>query len=687
MKIRLRHRQVIVSLVIIAATLPVFWQVTQHDFLNFDDNTYVTENPQVQAGLTKKGIIWAFTTTYANFWHPLTWLSYMVDCQLFGLKPGMHHLSNLLLHTANTVLLFLVLTKMTGALWRSAFVAALFGLHPLHVESVAWISQRKDTLSTLFWLLTMWGYFWYSKRPGVTRYLLVLFLFILGLMAKPMLVTLPFLLLLLDYWPLRRFQFAQWDAAGAGAPRSSSAMRLVLEKTPFLVVAAGSAVVAFLAQQAGGAIGSLDKYPVGLRIANALVSYASYVVKMFWPQNLALPYPHPGVIPIWKAVGAALLLVVASVWAIRGIKRYPYLAVGWLWYLGTLVPVSGLVQVGSHAMADRYTYVPLIGLFILVAWAVPDLLPRWRYRTMMFSVSTGVILIAFMVATRSQLSHWKNSTILFEHALHVTRDNVKAHNNLGTALLEQGKFDEAYTHFLEALRINPNNATLHYNLGLTLSRQGRLDQAITHYSLALQINPNLMQAHRDLGTALMGLGRVNKAAAHFSQALQIQPENVEVRNNLGNLLLSQGRIDAAIAHFAEALRIREDYIAYYNLGNALLEKGDLDEAIGHFAVSLHMKPDNAMTHNNMGNALARKGSLDEAVAHYSEALRIRPDDEKVHCNLGLALMRQQQFEKAASHFSEALRIRPDFKKARHNLEQALQLMKRSPGAPNAVSNP
>jgi tetratricopeptide (TPR) repeat protein len=611
----------------------------------------------------------------------------MLDCQLFGLNPGLHHLSNLLLHVANSILLFLVLSRMTGALWRSAVVAALFALHPLHVESVAWVSQRKDTLSTLFWLLTVWGYVWYVSRPVVNRYLVVLVLFILGLMAKPMLVTLPFVLLLLDYWPLGRLQLGRSGDVSTNPEQGRAALRLVWEKIPFFVIAAGSSIVAFVAQQQGGAIGSLNKYTVGMRVSNALVAYMSYIGKMIWPYQLALPYPYQLTIPFWKTAGAGLFLVAASVMVVREMRKYPYLPVGWLWYLGTLVPVSGLVQVGSHAMADRYTYVPLIGLFILVAWGITDLVPRWRHRNVTLAISSGVVLSILMITSWLQVSYWQNTVTLFKHTIDVNPNNVKAHNNMGTALLHQEKLEEAIAHFSTALRINPNSATLHYNLGLTLLHMGQLKEAITSFSTALQIDPNHMKAHRDIGKAFLRLGLIDQAIPHFSAGLRINPDNVELHNNLGNALLSQGRFNEAVAHYSEVLRIVPNYAAHYNLGNALLEQGSLNLAIRHLAESLKLKPDNALAHNNMGNALARKGNLDEAVAHYSEALRITPEDDSVHYNMGVVLMRLGRAKEAATHFSEALRINPHHEKARRNLESALRLADKSIGTSNGVSKP
>ena len=392
------RRDVLVCLFLIITTFAVYWQVHNHDFINLDDDLYITENDQVQKGLSRESVVWAFTTTHAANWHPLTWLSHMVDFQLYGLNPKGHHLTNVFFHLLNTLLLFFVLQRMTGALWRSGFVAALFALHPLHVESVAWVAERKDVLSTLFWLLTIWAYTWYVERPRRTRYLLTLLTFTLGLMAKPMLVTLPFVLLLLDYWPLGRFQVGQLDTA-LSAPGQASlstrsvwsqTLRLIWEKAPFFALAAASSIVTFLVQKGGGAVRPWERFPITIRIANGLVSYVKYMGKMIWPSDLAVFYPHPGAsLPIWQAVAAGLLLLSISIAAIRLAKNHPYLAVGWLWYLGTLVPIIGFVQVGGQALADRYTYVSLIGLFIIIAWGVSDIVAKWRYQRVVFIIAAG----------------------------------------------------------------------------------------------------------------------------------------------------------------------------------------------------------------------------------------------------------------------------------------------------------
>jgi tetratricopeptide (TPR) repeat protein len=562
-----RHSALVVILFLTIVTVALFWQVRNHEFVILDDDKYVTENSHVRDGLTWEGLVWAFTTTHANFWHPLTWISHMLDCELYGLDSGGHHFTNLLIHLANTLLLFLVLERMTGAFWPSAFVAALFALHPLHVESVAWVAERKDVLSTFFCVLTMGSYVRYAERPGINRYLLVLLSFVLGLMAKPMLVTLPFVLLLLDYWPLGRFQFiqpsgnshAQTQKSVRSNNHRSSFFRLVLEKLPFFALAAVSSIVAFLAQEHGGALRALNLFPIEVRMANAVISYASYIGKTIWPLHLAVFYPHPGMLPLWQVIGAGLFLVSTSVLVIRAAHRFPYLTVGWLWYLGTLVPVIGLVQVGDHAMADRYTYVPLIGLFIMIAWGSGDISKRWRYRRIVLPISTGVLLCASMISTGFQLRHWQNSTTLFEHALDVTADNTLAHTNLGIVFAGQGKLDEAVAHYAQALRIKPDHLEARINMGAALATQGRLDEAVAHYSDALYIKPDFAGAHYNLGNALVAQGKITEAIAHFHEALRIKPNDSEIHNNLGIVLAKQGKTEEAITHFHEALRITPDY--------------------------------------------------------------------------------------------------------------------------------
>jgi Flp pilus assembly protein TadD len=635
-----------VYLVLILATLAVFHQLPSHDFVNYDDDLFVYENPQVRNGFSKKGVIWAFTAFSPDYWKPLSWLSHMLDCELFGLRPGMHHLTNLLLHVANSVLLLLVLNRMTGALWPSSFVAALFALHPLHVESIAWVAERKDVLGAFFWFLTIWAYSRYVERPRSGRYLFVLLLFALGLMAKPMVVTLPFILLLLDYWPLERMQLHSTRLKGERGMTQSSAFRLVWEKIPLFVLSGAITVVTIIAQRQVGALKSIEAYPFKLRIANALVSCISYIGKMVWPHKLAIFYPFPTAIPLWQSAGAGLLLITVTVLLMRVAVNRPYLVVGWLWYLVILLPVIGLVQVGGQAMADRYTYLSLIGLFIIIAWGVPSLLASWRRGKMVITLATSVLLLGFAICSVLQVRYWQNSISLFRHTDKVTSNNDVAHNHLGMALVSQGELEEAMSHYAAALRIKPRERYVHSNLGVALARQGRLEEAIGHYTEALRVKPDFAEAH----------------------------------NNLGNALAKQGKLEEAIRHYSEALRIKPDFAeAHNNLGNALAMQGELEEAIRNYSEALQIKPDYTGAHNNLGNAFAMQGRIEEATSHYSEALRISPEHAKAHNNLGNMLAMQGELE--------ALRIKPDYLAARKNLELVLQRKAKLPETSGTDARP
>ena len=519
----------------------------------------------------------------------------MFDYELYGLNPGGHHLTNLLFHIANTLLLFFVFRKMTADVWRSGFIAALFALHPLHVESVAWIAERKDVLSTFFWLLTMWCYIGYIQRPRVSRYLVMLLFFSLGLMAKPMLVTLPFVLLLLDYWPLGRIRF---EPTG-GVSQKTIALGLLGEKLPLFVLAEFSSVATFLAQKQGGAVASLEVISLKARIFNALISYVNYMGKMLWPSKLAVFYPHPVTFSWWEVAGAGLLLGAIFFLAIKFIKQRPYIIVGWLWYLGTLVPVIGLVQVGSQSMADRYTYIPLVGLFIIIVWGVPELATRRSRKKLWLPILATLSIILLMVVAWKQVRYWQNSITLFEHTLEVTANNYLAHNALGAALGDS-RLDEAKEHYLKALRINPDYMAAHNNLGIALEMQGLRDEAISHFLEALRIKPDDMKAHYNLGNILLKQGQIDKAVKHYLKVLFIKTDFEGAYNNLGNILLKQGRYDIAVEYYLEALRIN---------------------------------PDLAETHNNLGVALFRKGDRAGAVTHFQEALRINPDDFDARNNL------------------------------------------------------
>jgi Tfp pilus assembly protein PilF len=549
------RRSVFICLCLAAATAAVYWPVRHFEFTNYDDTLYVTENPHVQGGLTPQSIAWAFTTAHFSIWAPLTWLSCMLDCQLFRLNAGAHHTVNVLFHIANALLLFIVLNRMTAAAWRSAVVAALFALHPLHVESVAWVAERKDVLSTFFWMLTLLAYVCYVERPSVSRYGSCVGLYALGLMAKPMLVTLPFVLLLLDYWPLGR---TRWVPAANGVGKKRSPGYLLREKVPFVVLAIPACVVTYWAEQHGGSVIMLDNLPLGLRLANAVMSYARYLGKTFWPVNLAVYYPYQTWPPaaVW---GAGAVLTGISCLMVWKAKHHPCLVTGWLVYLGTLVPVIGLVQVGSFSMADRYTYVPLVGLFVMAAWCLPRTLLEQRRPKITAATTAGVLLASCAVASALQVRYWRNSETLFRHALTVTQNNFLAHENLGKTLAEHGKISDATAQFAAALQIKPDSPSVHVNLGNTLAAQGKLTEAIREFQTALRLKPDSAEARYNLGVALASRGSISEAMQEFAAARQINPDHVQAHYNLGALLASQGRTSEAIVEYRQALRLKPNW--------------------------------------------------------------------------------------------------------------------------------
>jgi Tfp pilus assembly protein PilF len=540
---------------------------------------YVTENPYVIAGLTTKSLVWAFNAGTGAHWHPLTWISHMVDCRLFGLNPIGHHLTALLLHILNTVLLLLILKRLTGSLWKSSVVAALFALHPLHVESVAWVAERKDVLSTLFWMLTMGAYLLYTERPGIKRYLAVVVLYALGLMAKPMLVTLPLVLLLLDYWPLRRL------APGEGKTGSRWLGRIaVLEKIPLLALAAGSIVMTMIAGTQGQAVALWQLIPLSWRIDNALVSTAGYIGKMLLPIRLAVFYPHPkDTLATWQIAGAALLLVGLTVLAVRVRRRHPYVLVGWLWYLVTLAPTVGIIQVGRQSMADRYTYIPLIGLFIAVVWGVWECgrvgegekgragdskspIPPRSHSPILFLP----VIAALAICTWFQTGYWRDSRTLFEHAINVTEGNYTAHINLGQYFADHDQLDEAITHYRETIRIEPDSDLAHYDLGVALGKQGLSDEAIDEYREALRINSNYTAARVNLAAELQAQGKVDEALSEGSGV-----ESAEMHFNIAVGLDRQRRFSESIEEYRKAIRINPDFVqAQNNLAIALFFSGD-----------------------------------------------------------------------------------------------------------------
>jgi len=555
----------LMAVLLVLVTMVLYWPATRGDFINLDDSDSVTANVHVQHGLTWENMKWAFFNPVNSNWNPLTVLSHMLDCQLFGLKPWGHHLINLLFHALNAVLVFALLQQMTGATLRSLFVAALFAVHPLRVESVAWVAERKDVLSGFFGLLSLVFYARYAQgQLGKDRepkrgafYWLALLFYLLGLLSKPMLVTWPFVMLLLDYWPLRRFE-------------RSTAWSLVREKLPFFALATLTSIVTFAVQKGGGALAAGENLPLGARSGNALISYCRYLGKMFWPMDLAVFYPHPGYWPLATGLLAGALISGISLLLLAQRRRFPFLLIGWLWFLGMLVPVIGLVQMGEQAMGDRYTYIPSLGVLILAVWGAYELTRRWRYHGMVLSVAGSVAIVLCMALTQQQLGHWQDSEALFRHALEVTENNYLAHFNLGMALDEKGQTDEAIRQYQEAIRLKPDYDYAYNNLGIALGEKGQTDEAIRQFQKAIRLNPDYATLHYNLGNFLYKRGRTDEAIEHYQEAVELEPDLAQAHYNLGIALYKKGQADEAIHQFQEAIRLRPDHAeARNNLGKIL----------------------------------------------------------------------------------------------------------------------
>ena len=630
-----------VAIMLIAACLFAFGEVARNGFINFDDGIYVIENPHVRSGLKVENIAWAFTTMYATNWHPLTWLSHMLDCQLYGLNPAGHHLNNLFFHIANVLLLFLLLRNATGRFWESAAVAALFALHPLRVESVAWISERKDLLSGFFGMLTMLAYVHYVRRPSPARYTLTLLLFALGLTAKPMLVTLPFVLLLFDFWPLQRClsgsrgrpaedalpRFPGNSAPGVGA--------LVLEKVPFLVLSVASSVVTYIAQSKGGAVSSFEVIPLQTRLANALVSYWRYLEKTFWPENLSVFYPHPGShLALGEIVFAGLFLVAVSVLVLFQARRRPFLVTGWFWFLGMLVPVLGILQVGGQSMADRYTYLPSIGVLLIIVWSLSSLLGRLPHHKTLLAGGFTVIVVSLACVTWVQTGYWKDTETLFGRAAAVTEKNYLAHFLMGDSFSARNKLDMALSEYQKAIAIVPDYADAHNKIGMVFARQGCIEEAIDHYQEALRANPKHTLAHLNMASVLAEQGNLDEAMTHYLQALSMDPDSGAVYNGLGVVMARMQRLDESIYYLSRAVEICPDSPeGNNNFGRVLTLEGDFQAAFIHLFRALELRPGYAEAHNNLALAYLQIGDLEEALYHAAAALHFRSDYEKARANL------------------------------------------------------
>jgi len=638
-----------VCVFLVLAVLAVFEQTAHFEFVGYDDQLNVFRNPVVMKGLSAKAVGWAFTHPQVSNWIPLTTLSHMLDCQLFGLQAGRHHLVNVLWHAANAVLLFLALRQMTGSLWRSAFVAALFAVHPLRAESVAWVSERKDVLSGFFFMLTIGAYVRHVSNPSHAGYVAMALLFALGLMAKSMVATLPFVLLLLDYWPLGRLHNAR------------QFLDLVLEKIPFFAIAAAGCVVTALTP---GLLGPC-RLPLLQRIGNALISYVVYLRQMIFPVGLAAHYPmESNGQPVWLICLAFALLAAISAVLVVWRKKCPYLLMGWLWYLGMLFPVIGIIQIsGDAAYADRYTYLPEIGLAIAVVWGVGDWCGAWKPRPVVLGVLMTAVIGTLTVWGYIQTSYWRNDELLWTRSLACTRGNdfnSMAHNGLGNALYKRGKKKQAIAQYRKALQINPMYKLAQYNLGMALFDEGEREEAVAHYRMALKIDPDYAEVHFSLGNALFAMGGMEEAIAHYRKVLEINPDYPDDRYDLANALLQSGKLEEAVREYRRALETTpSDARVLNNLGIALATKGESNGAIAQFRKALEKDPAFVDAHYDLGVALVKAGKIDEAIVQYRKALEINPDCVKARFGLGKALLRKGDFDGAMNCFQKTASLNMD----------------------------
>ncbi|MGD0275414.1 MAG: tetratricopeptide repeat protein [Syntrophales bacterium] len=623
-----RHLKLVsICLALVLLTIIAFWPVRNFGFVNFDDDIYIYTNNHVNAGLCWESIKWAFSADSSaspiGHWHPVTWLSLMLDHELFGLNPHGYHLMNLFFHILNTLLLFLIFNRMTKALWRSAIVAALFAIHPLHVESVAWVAERKDVLSTFFWMLTTGVYVLYAERRSFIRYFTAVAFFTIGLMAKSMLVTLPLALFLMDYWPLTRFRMdmpiqIQWQKI----------LQLIWEKTPFFAIAC---IFSIIANKTGHLSQSL---PFSIRISNTFKSYIIYIFQMIWPMDLTFLYPFSEEIPLWQVIGAIVILLSVSVIVIRFMKKFPFFIIGWFWYIITLIPVIGIVQAGTQAHADRYTYVPLIGLFVMASWGFYELIKGVPYHRIIADVAALIIIITLVILSNRQVLFWKDSIALTEHALAITKNNYRAHNNLALSLIEQGRTVEAYSHLLKAILINPNIAEQYNNIGNVASSLGRQEEAVGYYERAIEINPKFAMPYFNLGRLLKNAGKKGEAEKAYKKGLEIDPGFVK---------------------------------SYEDRGINLAGEGKLIEALDPLKVAVELNPESIEAQYFFGTTLAALGNLDEAAMHLQDVVRLKPDMAEAHFQLGMIALARGRKEEALSRFRKTLRLQPDFEKAKIEL--------------------
>lgn len=638
------------SLALVVLNLLIYAPVGQHAFVGFDDPQYVFDNRHVNTGLSVENVVWAFQSGEQGNWHPLTWISHMVDVELFGLEAGGHHLTSVTLHILNTLLLLVLLVGLTGAKWPSAAVAGLFAVHPMHVESVAWIAERKDVLSTAFWTATLIAYTAWTRRPSPRGYFAVVGLFAAGLMSKPMVVTLPCVLLLVDMWPLGRI-------APTLSPRAW--WPLVREKLPLFAMTAAASVVTFVVQGQSGAVRTLDALPVGTRLQTAVMGYQAYVSRLFWPRDMAVLYPFPDSIPLWQVLSAAGGLAIATALAFRAATTRPWVTVGWLWFVGVLVPVSGLFQVGSQPFADRFTYIPYTGLFIVVVWAVAELVSHRRRASRLAWPAAVIIMSTLAVAARHQVGYWTDGVTLWTHTVGVTERNYRAHSALGYALSKAGREEEAVRQYETALAMRPNYVEALTNLGAIRSDQGDLDVAAAHLSAALAVEPDYVAAVTNLGTVRARQGQIDEALRLLERARELEPGSAIVRNGMGYALALAGRLDEAEKEIREAIRLAPRMAdAHGNLGLVLGDEGRLDEAADAFRQAIALEPGHARSHYGLGAVLADAGRLDEALPELQAAVRLDPLLAEAHNRLGRVLVGLDRIGDAVVAFEAAARARP-----------------------------
>jgi tetratricopeptide (TPR) repeat protein len=679
-----------ISILLILSTGLIYAQIGGHEFLVYDDDEYVTANAMVKNGITVEGIQWAFTAFHSSNWHPLTWLSHMLDCELFGLNAGAHLLVNLAFHLINALLLYRLLMRMTGAIWQCGFVAVLFALHPLHVESVAWVAERKDLLSTLFGLSALWAYSRYTAKRRLIDYMAVFGCFAASLMAKPMLVTLPCMLLLFDFWPLNRMvcnpQPAEKFPGNLDAKRQSfkPIQKLLLEKIPFFLLTFLSCGITYWAQHAGESVVTVEGLPLGMRITNALWAYAGYITKTIIPAPLAVFYPFNQNLGIWHMVCAALLLIGITYLVVKRWRQHPYLPVGWFWFLGTLVPVIGLVQVGGQAMADRYTYFPMIGLLIMAAWGTPHLIgnrvEHLVSKRILWAFS-AMTIVAAMLLSWYQVGRWQNSITLFTHALTATKDNYVAHINLGSAFIRARRYADAIYHCDRALEINPNLTDALYNRGCAYYKIGQPQKAIDSLLQAISLYPGHADTHNNIGLAYADLGQYDQAIAHFTRSIQLQPTSGDFHANLGNTLAKNGNPPEALSAYEKGLTVAPDHTGcHLNRGLLLANRGHLDAALESYRNVMALDPNDSRPHSFAGVALFQMQRPGQAETAFRQALALNPNDADACLYLGRINAARRKMDKARRYFDMAVSLRPSDAEAQYQIGVLLAIEGRLPEA-------